>query len=292
MLKSMTGFGRGTMELGGRTLTVELRSVNSRYLEIHARVPREYSELEGTAKSCVKAGVLRGRIDLSLSIESPGRESYSLNTRLVNSYLRVARELQEQFQISNQLTMETLLQLPGVIDMEGNATAPALEDVRPVFEAALNIALAGLRSARAAEGEALAAEMKERLQSVLVVLNQVQTRSEGLLAHYQQRLAARLQEMLPEDLVPPDRIMMEAAMYAEKSDIREEVVRLRSHIDQFFRLMEADSEVGKHLDFLLQEMNREANTILSKAGPLEVTQLGVEMKAQIEKLREQVQNIE
>lgn len=292
MIKSMTGFGRGSAEVDGRTVTIELRSVNNRYLEVHSRLPREYAELEAAAKARIKESVRRGRVDVVLTLESAESDLFNINVTLVGNYLRIFRQLQGQFGIGGEITLASVLQMPGVIDLEGSSTAPSLEALKPAFDAAFDRALEALREFRAIEGRSLAVEMKTRLKILSDLLERIQPCSENLLAYYQQRLAGRIRELLPEGMADADRIIMEAAIYAEKSDIREEIVRLRSHIDQFQGLLDSDSEVGKRLDFLLQEMNRETNTILSKAGPVEIAQMGVEMKAEIEKLREQVQNIE
>lgn len=292
MIRSMTGYGKGAAQLETRTVTVELRSINSRYLEIHARLPREYAELESEAKSYIKETIRRGRVDMTLTLESAEDAPLRVNIALVNKYVRLFHDLEDQFGIAGELSVARLLQIPGVIDIEGGSSAPPPDSVRVVFKDALQQALEALQRFRSAEGSSLAAELRQRLKALSELLGQIDARADGLLAHYQQRLAARIREMLPQGLAHDDRIAIEAALYAEKSDIREEVVRLRSHIDQFHGLLDSQDEVGKQMDFLLQEMNREANTILSKAGPAGIAQMGVQMKSEIEKLREQIQNIE
>jgi uncharacterized protein (TIGR00255 family) len=278
--------------LDNRNVTVELRSVNSRFLEVHARFPREYAGLEGLAKVRIKEAIRRGRVDVSLAIECPSEDILNIDAKLVGNYLRAFRQLRETFNIAGELSISDLLQLPGVLDVEGRLEAPAMESLEPVFEAALNEAIDALQLFRSAEGRTLREEMRCHLEFMRQLLEEICGHSEKLLTYYQQRLSSRIQELLPIGAVDPDRIVMEAAVYAAKSEIREEIVRLRSHLEQSFKLLDSKDEAGKRMDFLLQEMNREANTILSKAGPVEIAQLGVQIKAEIEKVKEQVQNIE
>lgn len=291
MIRSMTGFGRGVVQSEGRTITVELKSVNSRFLEIHARLPRECAELELLAKAKIKSILLRGRVDLFLGVESATTDQVPVNEVLLDKYVQYCRQLTQKYGWKADPDVVQLLRLPKVVD--GNDTErPDWDILKPAFEAALSQALNALNEFRSLEGENLGKEMLVRLDLLDTYTKKIRTVTEGLPAFYRDRLAERIRNLLPEGVAGEERILVEAAIYAEKSDISEEMERMHSHIEQFGDLIRTGGDAGRRLDFLLQEMNREANTILSKADLLEASKIGVEMKAEIEKLREQVQNIE
>lgn len=291
MIQSMTGFGRGSAEVSGKRLVVEIRTINSRYLEANARLPREYLELEITAKAKIKAAFLRGRVDLTMNMESSAEETVSINEAILERYLILCRQIKEKYQLVQEPEIAQLLRLPMVIE-NAAAEMPAMEELRNAFEKALGQAITAVKEFRVCEGRSLAADMIHRLESLARQAGRIRELAADLPAICRDRLAERLRQLLPERLQVEERILLEAAVFADKSDISEELERLESHVAQFRSMIDAGGDAGRRLDFLLQEMNREANTILSKADLLEISQIGVEMKAEIERLREQVQNIE
>ncbi len=291
MIQSMTGFGRASSQIEGKSLTVEVRSVNSRYLEIHIRVPREYAELEMAARKKIKESLLRGRVDVSVALTSSEEDSVAVNEVLLEKYLALCLRLGERYGLKQEPDLVQLLRFPRVSD-SGEPALPAAEAMQGAFESVLDQAVAGLKEFRAREGQSLEAELMQRLKNLGEHLDEIRRRSDGLPALCRTRLAERMKQLLPEGLAAEDRILVEAAVFADKSDIREELARLDSHLCQFRELIRAGGDAGRRLDFLLQEMNRETNTILSKADLMDVSRIGVEMKAEIERLREQVQNIE
>jgi uncharacterized protein (TIGR00255 family) len=292
MIQSMTGFGRAATQVAGKSLTVEIRSVNSRYLEIHVRLPREYQELELVAKKKLKESLLRGRVDVSVSLESTGEEAVAVNEAVLESYLSLCRRLSERHGLRQEPDITQLLRLPRVVE-NTDSEMPVLEELQVSFESTLEKAFAAMKDFRTREGTNLAAEMVQRLKCLQGHVAMIRGISDRLPSLCRDRLAERLKQLLPDGFAAAEeRILLEAAVFADKSDIREELERLGSHIAQFQDLIQAGGDAGRRLDFLLQEMNREANTILSKADLLEVSRVGVEMKAEIERLREQVQNIE
>ena len=292
MIKSMTGFGRGSVQLPGSTLTVELRSVNSRYLEVHVRFPREQGELEQIARNRIKDCLHRGRVDVVFSLEQDSGNRQYVNFELAAAYLEALKELQRRLAIMHELSISDILLMPGVFDREGVQNDIPETLLNPAFEQAFDAALEAILSARKTEGKLLHGAMMLQLGRIRELLGQIEAACSDLFDQYRTRLTVRIAEILGDTSVAEDRVVAEAAIYAERSDIHEETVRLRSHISQFEAALESDGEVGKQLDFLLQEMNREANTILSKAGPAQVSVAGVQLKSEIEKLREQVQNVE
>jgi uncharacterized protein (TIGR00255 family) len=292
MIKSMTGFGRGSVQVQGSTLTLELRSVNGRYLEVHARFPREQSALEQAARNRVKDCARRGRVDLSMSLEPETGNRQYVNFELAASYAAALKELQQKLGISREMALSDVLLMPGVFNREGTQAAIPEEVLLSAFDRALGEALNAFVSARQVEGNLLDQAMRNQLRRIRDLLETIESACANLFDHYRTRLASRIAELLADSLVAQERIVAEAALAAERSDIHEEMVRMRSHLGQFDAALESTGEVGKQLDFLLQEMNREANTILSKAGPAQVSVAGVQLKSEIEKLREQVQNVE
>jgi len=231
-------------------------------------------------------------VDIFYSLEQDSGSRQFMNFELAAEYLQGLQELQRRLALSQEPTLSDILQMPGVFDREGAQAAIPDELIQSAFEQAFNTALDALLLARQAEGNLLFSAMKAQLDRIRDLLEHIESVCVDLFEHYRKRLAARMTELLSDAAVAEERIVAEAAICAERSDIHEETVRLRSHIGQFETALNAEVEVGKQLDFLLQEMNREANTILSKAGPVQVSIAGVQLKSEIEKLREQVQNVE
>ena len=294
MIKSMTGFGRGEYNDGKRSIIVEIKSVNHRYSDNSVRMPRRYSFVEDKVKSAVKETIKRGKVDVSVMVENLTENDVNikLNTMLAQQYMDNLEALREAFNLSGEITLQYLAGLPDVmkaipdVDDEEEMTRCILE---PVKQAAAN-----LEAMRSVEGEKLAADLLMRGGIIKDLVDRIEERAEKVPAAYTEKLRERIQELIGGSVtVPEDRILVEAAIFADKCNVTEELTRLNSHMDQMKSIIEKSSQPdGKKLDFLVQEMNREANTIGSKANDIEVTNLMLQVKAEIEKIREQVQNIE
>ena len=294
MIKSMTGFGRSEYNDGKRNIIVEIKTVNHRYADISVRMPRRYSFVEDKVKNTIKEKIKRGKIDVSIMVENLTENDVNikLNTMIAQQYYDNLKELQSQFDVTGEITLQYLANLPDVlkaipdVDDEEEMTKCILQ---PVREAAAN-----LESMRMVEGEKLAQDLIMRGDIIKGLVDQIEERAELVPKAYTEKLRERIQELIGNSVtVPEDRILVEAAIFADKCNITEELTRLRSHMDQMKSIIEKSSQPdGKKLDFLVQEMNREANTIGSKANDITVTNLMLQVKAEIEKIREQVQNIE
>lgn len=294
MIKSMTGFGRGEYNDGKRNIIVEIKSVNHRYSDISVKMPRRYSFVEDKIKNTVKEKIKRGKVDVSVMVENLTENDVhiSLNTMLAQQYYDNLRSLQETFGVNGEITLSMLAGMPDVlkaipdVDDEEEMTRCILQ---PVREAAAN-----LEAMRSVEGEKLAADLLMRGGLIKDLVDQIEERADLVPKAYTEKLRDRIKELLAGNVtVPEDRILVEAAIFADKCNITEELTRLRSHMDQMRSIIENSSQPdGKKLDFLVQEMNREANTIGSKANDIQITSLMLQIKAEIEKIREQVQNIE
>lgn len=290
----MTGFAQVKGQHGQTGYTLSLKSVNHRYLDLHLRLPSNSDALEQRVRRVFKERMHRGHIELTLSLERVDTGGVSFNRELVAGYVRAYRKAAEEFGIIGEPDLNAIFRLNGALSSGGDvAEDEGLEDA---LANAVEEAIAKLDAMRALEGLGMDAELRERMQHLQAVTEQVETLRGAVSRAYHEKVQSRMQELLGTS-ADPDRILQEAAMLAERSDIQEEIVRLKTHIQHFVGLLETKGEVGKKLDFLLQEMNREANTLLSKttgvAGEaLNITQLGLAMKSEIEKSREQVQNIE
>lgn len=292
MFKSMTGYGRGEAYAGGRKFTVELKSVNHRYCEVVMRLPRVMSALEDRARRLVQTRVSRGRVDGYFSTESSGGNSAAVKVdkALATSYYKAMKELKEALQLDGEVKLKHLLAMPDVL-----TAAEVEEDVEewwPAVSEALEAALDQLVRMRATEGEKLVADIMKRVEIVAALNEIIRARSPVVVEEYRERLSTRLKDLIAEGSLDEGRLVAEAALYAERSNITEETVRLESHLAQVRACLQSNESVGRKLDFLLQEMNREINTIASKSGDLEISRAVVEVKSELEKVREQVQNIE
>jgi len=293
-MKSMTGFGRGAASGDGFAVGVEIKTVNNRYLDVHLRGPQELNSLEMEIRKRVKARLSRGRVDLNISFDRTGSEaSYEINQPVVTAYVDALRELQHQFNLGGEIDVTSIARLPGAL------SAPRDEmnqDMVAGIEAAVDQALDSLEQMRMAEGAALAGEMRSRLSRIEAAIPTIEGAAAGLTEAYRQRLHKRITELLAREgqtiEVDTGRLAQEVAYLADRSDITEELARLRSHVDQFREAIDLQDEVGKRLDFLLQEFNREANTVLSKSTEIPIKEAALAIKAEVEKLREQVQNVE
>lgn len=290
---SMTGYGTGYRRVADTSVAVEIRTVNHRFLDLHVRLPREYICLEGEVQQVVRSAVRRGRVDVTIAIQVPQLSGYSLNLPLAQSYIESVGNLSKELGIHEALDLSTLLGLPGVVQPQDPDTDPsnALRELTSEVVECVREALKGVGRMRVQEGSALKAEMLQHLESARERAARVGAASDSVVQEYRKRLESRLNVLLGQGAVDQQRLAQEISIMAEKSDISEEAARLGSHIDQFLNLVDGD-EVGKQMDFLLQEMQREANTILSKSAGIEVARIGIALKGEIEKLREQAQNVE
>ncbi|HEX3560267.1 MAG TPA: YicC/YloC family endoribonuclease [Pyrinomonadaceae bacterium] len=293
-MKSMTGFGRGAAQGEGFSVAVDLKTVNNRFLDIHLRAGAELSAAEPLVRRSVGARLSRGRVDVNVTIERTGEVSYELNRPLIAGYIHAMRDMQREFGVAGEPDINVLARLPGAMQAARDGVS---EEMLHGVERALAGALDELEAMREQEGAALAAEMSARLDEIERHLPIVESLSGEQVDNYRARVFKRISEMLARDgleIVELDqgRLAQEVAYLADRSDITEELTRLRSHVSQFRSAIAEEVEVGKRLDFLLQEFNREANTVLSKSTDLVIKESALAIKAAVEKLREQVQNVE
>lgn len=294
MIKSMTGFGRSEYNDGKRNIIVEIKSVNHRYSDITVKMPRRYSFVEDKIKTTVKEKIKRGKVDVSIMVENLTENDVNikLNTMVAEQYYDNLQALQKSFDVSGDISLQMLAAMPDVLK-----SVPDVDDeeemtkciLLPVTEACLN-----LEKMRSIEGEKLAEDLVMRAGLIKGLVDQIEERAELVPKAYTEKLRERIKDLIGNSVtIPEDRILVEAAIFADKCNITEELTRLNSHMDQMKSIISKSSQPdGKKLDFLVQEMNREANTIGSKANDIEITNLMLQVKAEIEKIREQVQNIE
>ena len=294
MIKSMTGFGRGEYTDGKRSIIAEIKSVNHRYSDITIKMPRRYAFAEDKIKNAVKDKIRRGKVDVSIIVENITENDVNikLNAMLAKQYYDNLTELKGEFDLSGDISLQFLASLPDVMK-----AIPDVEDEEEITKAileAVSEAAVNLEKMRAVEGEKLAEDLVAKGAHVKEILDQIAERAPQVVVAYTAKLKDRIQDLVGSSVqVPEDRILVEAAVFADKCAIDEEITRLNSHLDQMKSIIEKSSQPdGKKLDFLVQEMNREANTIGSKANDITITNYMLEIKSEIEKIREQVQNIE
>lgn len=292
MVLSMTGYGRAGALLHGRDIKVELRSVNARFFEYSSRLPRSCAFLEDKLKKLVAAKVSRGKVELSLSIQTVTAADtvVSVNWSLAQGYRAALDSLIEKMELKNDVTAGMIARFPEVLTQ---TAAPTNED--ELWQDVQSVALQAVDAfvaMRAAEGEKLKADVTGRLDTIEELVAKIEQGSAGRVQAYSDRLYARLQELLGDRSIDESRLVTEAALFADKTAIDEETVRLHSHVAQYREILTLDEPVGRKLDFLTQELNRESNTIGSKCQDVAITRLVVELKSEIEKIREQIQNIE
>lgn len=293
----MTGYAQARAEENGWVLRLSLRSVNHRFLDLHVRMPEGFEALEPRIRQIVRDRVRRGHLDVTLHVEPAGPAAVEVNRDVAAAYLKVAEELRLQFKMKAEPDLAAILRLPGVIAPAAASLEEEFERLSEVVAACLTEALERLDRMRELEGHALVKELSGRLHSITQHVARIEELAARVRPLFARRLEARLKELLKESPIDPARLAQEAALAAERSDVSEELARLRSHVQQFETMLAGAAEAGKKLDFILQEMQREANTLLSKtpgteAEGLAITNLALEVKAEIEKLREQVQNVE
>ncbi len=298
MIRSMTGYSRTQVVEGETALAVALKSTNHRFLDSQVRLPSALEALEPSLRRMIKEHVLRGHVEATVSVEHAAGPAIQFNRALLQTYVTAWRELARALEMNSEPQLGSFLALPGVISVEnGQWSEEELARLRPLAEKAAACALGQLNEMRAREGATLEADLRRRLERVRVLTEEISRLSNRASQVIRQRLETRMQELAVTAGLDPARLAQEVAYLASRSDISEELTRLRSHLDQAHHLLEEGAEVGKKLDFLLQEMNREANTLLSKTADvpeigIEISRFGIEMKSEIEKLREQAQNIE
>ena len=292
MVKSMTGYGRARQTLHGRDITVEVRSVNNRYLDCTVKVPRTYIFAEDSVKSRVQKAVSRGKVDVFITIDATAADEtvVAVNEPLARGYYEALTKIRDMFSLEGELTAAVLAKFPDVLTV--TKAEEDLESVAGDICAVLDEALEAYNAMRAVEGEKLCEDIAGRVTTIETVVGKVEERSPQTVAAYREKLTARMQEVLQSTTIDESRILTEAAIFADKIAVDEETVRLRSHIAQLRTMLKSDQPVGRKLDFLIQEVNRECNTIGSKCNDLTIAQDVVNMKAEVEKIREQVQNIE
>ena len=292
MILSMTGYGTGSAQRENTVVSVEIKTVNHRFLDFHVRIAREYQFLEGEIQQLIRGALDRGRVDVSVTIQNAVSTAFEVNSSLLKGYLEAAGKLKDEFHFQDSLDLKTILRLPGIIQVKEAVQTEPESAVSELVGRSVREALDGVLRMRRQEGDALRADMKKNLDCVEESAERIRDLSVNLASEHLQKLRDRLGQLVDQGDMDPQRLAQEAALIADKSDISEEIARLKSHIEQYRFLMDAKEKAGKKLDFLLQELQREANTILSKSGDLEVSRCAIAIKTDIEKLREQVQNVE
>ena len=292
MVKSMTGYGRAEEVFNGCTITVELRSVNNRYLDCNVRIPRLYLFAEEGIKTRVQNTISRGKVDVFVTLDSAGAErvQVTVNKPVADGYYTALKRLSEEYGLSGDISVSLLSRFPEVLLAE-----KAEEDVEQMAKdicSVLDRALADFDQMRTREGERLKEDILSRAAAIEHKVSLVEQRSPQTVAEYRAKLEARISEVLANTQLDPARILTEAAIFADKVAVDEETVRLRSHTAQLRTMLESTEPMGRKMDFLIQEVNREANTIGSKCGDVTIAQVVVNLKAEVEKMREQVQNVE
>ena len=292
MVKSMTGYGRAVETVNGREFTVELRSVNNRYLDCTVKLPRSLSFAEDAVKQAVKNTISRGKVDVYISVhsESAADVKVTLNAAMVEGYLAAMKQMAAEYAVKDDISVSLLSRMPEVFTVEKPDVDE--EQLRADLLSVVEKALAAYDAMRAAEGKALENDLRSRGNTILELVSQVEAGNGQTVIDYRTRLENKLREVLANTAIDESRILTEAAIFADKVAVDEETVRLRSHLEQMNAMLTAGGAIGRKLDFLLQEMNREANTTGSKCTDVRLARIVVDIKAELEKIREQTQNIE
>ena len=294
MIKSMTGYGKGEAASEQGAFTVEIRSVNHRYGEISVRMPRSFFALESQVRSLSAARLKRGKIDISIQWEEPqtGDKTPSIDYAAAREYHTAFSVLGAELGLSEEPSLALILSQKGVLKEAGPLEEHDPDDLWPLLEKALTQAVSAIDSMRAREGQTLHSDLSERRSRVATLVGRIGGRAPAVVLEYRQKLKTRLEQLMESAAIDESRLAQEVALLADRSDITEELVRLQSHFNQFDEALRLAEPVGRKLDFLMQEMNREINTIGSKSSDSEITELVVDIKAEMEKMREQIQNIE
>ena len=292
VIKSMTGYGRAVQTVNGREFTVEVRSVNNRYLDCNVKLPRMVSFAEDAVKQAVKAAISRGKVDVYITIKSEAEADtkITLNAAIMEGYLSAMRQMVDTYGVKDDISVSTMSRLPEIFTVEKPEVDE--EQLKSDLLQVVAAALEGYNAFRAAEGAALDADLRSRGNTILELVSQVESGNAQTVIDYRARLYNKLKEVLANTAIDESRILTEAAIFADKVAVDEETVRLRSHLEQMNKMLTDGGALGRKLDFLLQEMNREANTIGSKSTDVRLARIVVDIKAELEKIREQTQNIE
>ena len=292
LVKSMTGYGRCVETVNGREFTVEVRSVNNRYLDCTVKLPRSLTFAEETVKQAVKAAISRGKVDVFITVRSEGgmEAKITLNTAMVEGYLAAMKQMVEEYAVKDDISVSLLSRMNDVFSVEREEVDE--EQLLADLMGVVGKALENYNAMRAAEGKALENDLRSRGETILALVSQVEAGNAQTVVDYRTRLENKLKEVLANTAIDESRILTEAAIFADKVAVDEETVRLRSHLEQMDNMLTAGGAIGRKLDFLLQEMNRESNTIGSKCTDVKLARIVVDIKAELEKIREQTQNIE
>lgn len=292
MIKSMTGFGRSEIERGNRKITVEIKSVNHRFLENSIKMPKKLNIFEARIRDTIKKYASRGKIDVFITYEDNSESNVSLkfNESIAREYMNIFRQMEERFNIRNDITVGALSRYPEVITMEESQEDE--EELWNFINEAIEEACKGLTDTRIIEGENLKNDLLLKLDHMEELVSYIETKNPQIIEDYKKKLEAKMEEILSDADIDKNRIASEVIIYADKVCVDEETVRLRSHIKHARKCLNEDGGIGRKMDFIAQEMNREANTTLSKANNIEISNAAIDLKTEIEKIREQIQNIE
>ena len=291
MIKSMTGFGRGKLEVDGREYILEIKSVNHKYSDISIKMPKNFSFVEDEIRKEINKNISRGKIDVNILYLNNGnkQEKVIINKALAKNYINEIRQLINEADVNSSINIMEIIKLPDVLNIQSEESE---EQITKEIKQVLNIAIEEFLKMREKEGKTIYQDLVNRIDDVNINVEQILRLSTGLIEEYVVKLKKRIEEILKNEIIDENRLAQEVVIYADKSSIEEEITRLKSHIQQFKELLDIKEPVGKRLDFLIQEMNREANTIASKSASIDITNIVVELKTQIENIREQIQNIE
>lgn len=291
MIKSMTGFGRGKYENEGRSYTVEIKSVNHKYSDINVRLPRFLNSVEDKIRKTISNNISRGKIDVFITFENYSSKGTTIriNRELAKEYIKELKELASETDLKFDLNVIDVSKFPEILKIEDDQDEELIENELMI---AVNDALDKFVNMREIEGEKLIQDIEKRIYLIQDKVNEITKYSGTLVEEYMKKLQVRVKELMDNQTVDENRLMQEIVIFSDKSSIEEELTRLKSHISQFLELIKQSSPIGKKIDFLIQEINRETNTIGSKANSLEITNLVIEVKTEVENIREQIQNIE
>ena len=291
MIKSMTGFRRGKLEVDGREYILEIKSVNHKYSDISIKMPKNFSFVEDEIRKEINKNISRGKIDVNILYLNNGnkQEKVIINKALAKNYINEIRQLINEADVNSSINIMEIIKLPDVLNIQSEESE---EQITKEIKQVLNIAIEEFLKMREKEGKTIYQDLVNRIDDVNINVEQILRLSTGLIEEYIVKLKKRIEEILKNEIIDENRLAQEVVIYADKCSIEEEITRLKSHIQQFKELLDIKEPVGKRLDFLIQEMNREANTIASKSASIDITNIVVELKTQIENIREQIQNIE
>lgn len=292
MIKSMTGFGRSEVAEGNRKILIEMKSVNHRYLDVNLKIPKILSGFESDIRDLLKRSIQRGKVDVYVTYEDDSEDHAALkyNESLAGEYLKYFNRMAEKFGIENDITVSSFAMIPDIFTMQQQETDE--EKIKAILDKAVLCACEQFVRSRETEGENLRNDLIDKMDTMLTYVDFIEERAPQILREYREKLEAKVTEILADKQLDESRIATEVTIYADKICVDEEIVRLRSHIQTMRETLLAGGAVGRRLDFIAQEMNREANTILSKANDLSISNMGINLKTDIEKVREQIQNIE